>query len=53
MKLKYGGNAIQGDLNAIIFNPTASIIVKLLRFKVIRSALPNCGFGFFMFHGTP
>jgi hypothetical protein len=32
----YGGNAIQGDLDAIIFNPRASIILKLLRFKIVR-----------------
>jgi hypothetical protein len=32
----YGGNAIQGDLDAIIFNPTVSIILKLLRFKVVK-----------------
>jgi hypothetical protein len=24
----FGGNAIQGDLNAIIFNPIASVILK-------------------------
>jgi hypothetical protein len=30
----YGGNVIQGDLNAIVCNP--SIILKLLRFKVLR-----------------
>jgi hypothetical protein len=29
-------NAIQGDLDAIIFNPIASIILKLLRPKVVR-----------------
>jgi hypothetical protein len=32
----YGGNAIQGDLDAIIYNPIASIILKLLRFGVVR-----------------
>jgi hypothetical protein len=32
----YGGNAIQADLDAIIFNPIALIILKLLRFKVVR-----------------
>jgi hypothetical protein len=26
----------KGDLDAIIFNPIASIILKLLRFKVVR-----------------
>jgi hypothetical protein len=29
------GNAIQGDLDAIIFNPTSSTILKWLRFKVV------------------
>jgi hypothetical protein len=29
----YGGNAIQGDLDAINFNSTASTILKWLRFK--------------------
>jgi hypothetical protein len=32
----YRGNAIQGDLDAVIFNHIASIILKLLRFKVVR-----------------
>jgi hypothetical protein len=32
----YGGNAIRGDLDAIILNPIASIVLKLLRFKVVR-----------------
>jgi hypothetical protein len=36
MKFWYGGNAIQGDLDAIIFNPIASITLKLLRFKAVR-----------------
>jgi hypothetical protein len=31
-----GSNAIQGDLDAIIFNPIASIVLKLLRFKIVR-----------------
>jgi hypothetical protein len=31
----YGGNAIQGDLDAIIFNPTSSTILKWLRFKAL------------------
>jgi hypothetical protein len=30
------GNDIQGDLDAIIFNPLAPIILKLLRGKVVR-----------------
>jgi hypothetical protein len=36
--MKFGTevNYIQGDLNAIIFNPTASIILKILRLKVVR-----------------
>jgi hypothetical protein len=29
------GNAIQGDLEAIIFNPIASTILKWLRFKLV------------------
>jgi hypothetical protein len=29
----YGGDNIQGALNAIIFNPVASTILKWLRFK--------------------
>jgi hypothetical protein len=32
----YGGKAIQGDLHAVMFIPTASIILKILRFKVVR-----------------
>jgi hypothetical protein len=47
----YGDNAIQGNRDAIIFNPIASIILKLLRFKVVRQTLLNCGFGLFMFCG--
>jgi hypothetical protein len=31
----YRGNAIQGDLNAIIFNPISSTVLKWLRFKVV------------------
>jgi hypothetical protein len=46
----YGCNAIQGDVFKIIFNPIASIILKLLRLKVVRWALLNCGFRLFMFH---
>jgi hypothetical protein len=33
-KIFYGGDAIQGDRDAIIFNPIASTILKLLRFKI-------------------
>jgi hypothetical protein len=29
----YTGDAIQGDLDAVIFNPKASTILKWLRFK--------------------
>jgi hypothetical protein len=29
-------DAIQGKLDTIIFNSTASMILKLLRFKVVR-----------------
>jgi hypothetical protein len=43
----YGGNAIQGDLDAIFFNPIASIILKVLRFKFLRCALLNCAFVLF------
>jgi hypothetical protein len=32
----YGGNAIQGALDAIVFIPIASITLKLLRFEVVR-----------------
>jgi hypothetical protein len=46
------GSAIQGDLDAIFFSATASIILKLLMFKVIRWALLNCGFGLFISHGN-
>jgi hypothetical protein len=37
-------NDIQGDLDAIIFNAIPSIIVKLLRFNVVRRALLSSGF---------
>jgi hypothetical protein len=30
------GDAIQGDLDAIIFNPIASAILKLLRLNAVR-----------------
>jgi hypothetical protein len=32
-EIRYGGNSIQEELDEISFNPTASIIVKLLIFK--------------------
>jgi hypothetical protein len=31
----YGGNAIQGDLDAVTFNPISSTILKWLRVKVV------------------
>jgi hypothetical protein len=31
----YGGNATQVDLDAVIFNPTSSTILKWLRFRVV------------------
>jgi hypothetical protein len=48
----YGGNAIHGDLDAIVFNLVDSMILKLLSFKFVRRALLNGGFGLFMFHGS-
>jgi hypothetical protein len=30
----YGGDVIEGDLDAIIFNPIVSTILKWLRFKI-------------------
>jgi hypothetical protein len=48
----YGANAIQGDMNAIILNPIASIILKLIRFKVVRRALLNCAIALFIFMVT-
>jgi hypothetical protein len=40
----YGDDAIQVDLDAIIFNPIASTILKWLRFNVVswRHALQPC-----------
>jgi hypothetical protein len=35
-----------------IFNPIASIILQLLRFKVVRRALLSSVFGLFMFNGN-
>jgi hypothetical protein len=35
-EIVYRGNAIQGNLNAIIFNPIALIVLILLRFKAVR-----------------
>jgi hypothetical protein len=46
----YGVNAIEWDLDSIIFNPIASIILKLLRFKFVRRALFNCVFVVYMYH---
>jgi hypothetical protein len=31
----YRGNALQGDLDAVIFNPIASDILKLLTFEIV------------------
>jgi hypothetical protein len=31
----YGGNAIQGDLDAVITNPISSTILKWLRFRFV------------------
>jgi hypothetical protein len=31
----YGGNDIQGDLDAIIFNPISSTFLKWLKFKTV------------------
>jgi hypothetical protein len=48
----YGGDAIHGDLDAVILNPVSSTILKLLRFKFVRRALQNCRFELFIFHGN-
>jgi hypothetical protein len=32
----YGGNAIREDLDTIIFNPIASMILRLLRFRIVK-----------------
>jgi hypothetical protein len=45
--MPFKGTSVQYFLN-----PRASIILKLLAFKVLRRALLNCGFGLFMFHGN-
>jgi hypothetical protein len=34
-EIRHGSNTIQGDLFAIIFNSVTSIVLKLLRFKVV------------------
>jgi hypothetical protein len=44
-ELLYGGNAIQGDLDAIIFNPIALAIVKWVRFKFQIFSLAQQWFG--------
>jgi hypothetical protein len=41
----YGGDAIQGDLDVIIFNSIASIILKWLRFKFQIFSLAQRWFG--------
>jgi hypothetical protein len=38
-----GGNAIQGDHSAIIFNPIASIILKLLQLKLLGEPCSTVG----------
>jgi hypothetical protein len=44
--MKFGTEVMSfKDLDAIIFNPIASIILKSLRFRVVRLALVICGFG--------
>jgi hypothetical protein len=35
----YGVKTIEGNLDAIILNPLASIILKWLRFKVVKASL--------------
>jgi hypothetical protein len=40
-----GGDAIQGDLDAIIFNPVASTILKCVRFRVQIFRLAQHWFG--------
>jgi hypothetical protein len=40
----YGGNAIQGDLDAIMFNTIASVILKLLNFKVVLNEVKISSF---------
>jgi hypothetical protein len=41
----YTGDAIQGDLDAVIFNPKASTILKWLRFKFKIFSLAQHGLG--------
>jgi hypothetical protein len=39
---------MQGDLDAIISNPMASVLLKWLRFKVVRRALLNSAVFYFL-----
>jgi hypothetical protein len=48
----YGSNAIHGEVDAIILNSTASVTLKLFRFKFVGWDLLNCEFGLFMFYGN-
>jgi hypothetical protein len=50
--MKFGKDDIQGNLDTIIFNPIASIILNVLVLNVVRWALLSSGFGLFMFHGN-
>jgi hypothetical protein len=43
---------VHWDLDATAFNPIASIVLKLLTFRVVRRALLNYGYALFMFHGN-
>jgi hypothetical protein len=44
-KIWYGGDAIQGDIEAIIITPTASTILKWLRLKFQIFSLAQQWFG--------
>jgi hypothetical protein len=59
-EILYVDDAIEGDLDAIIFNPIASTILKWLRFTVVSwihylpySALLNNRLGLFSIVGFP
>jgi hypothetical protein len=49
----YVCDAIQGDLDAIIFNPIAPAILKWLRFEFVRWALVISGLWLFLREGFP
>jgi hypothetical protein len=38
----YDGNAIQGDVNTIIFNPISSTVLKWLRLKFFVGGMILC-----------